>query len=612
MKRECFFGYRSFEPEYDTMKEMRKRGVDNVTIMVSNYTNFMGSPYTRYQPTWIWNREYDFSLFDKNMKDVTDAVPDVKLNVVLDLNPPSWWKPRLAGRDVYNEFGRLAPHKDYREDVCHYLRALLNHAVTNYPGRFGYFFVMGGFTTEWIDCSRGAESMARIEAWDKWRKKHGLELCDIPGYRARYSGVPESDGLLRTPEKHQLALEYLKFNNETSLETVALFCRTARECLPPEIGVGITYGYMYELSWVFSKSSNGHLEYEKLFDMPEVDMVWSPFSYGAVQRGMGGSPVIMLPLQTLKIRGKMILGENDTTTFTSRFPRAPGKSGAVAIMGREVEWKTPEELRAGLRREICYALINGTGIWNFDMWGGWYSNDAAMDTIGECKKIWDAEVKKHPADCSEIVMTVDPQNCYYINDSHKLCDQFVSPVRRALAKTGCMYTTASFNDLEKMDLSKVKLIILCHPFDLDNGKLEKIRKYAENRTILWLYGPGIIHNGKWDEENMEKLAGAPFGSDKIVYNGNFVFMPDPGAVTGEDMRRIAGYARVHCWCGEPHPVYANSELVMIHIAEAQSVTLKFPRKCSSITELFSGRKYSDTDHIGITADGPETLLFRYE
>ena len=100
MKRECFFGYRSFEPEYDTMKEMRKRGVDNVTIMVSNNTNFMGSPYTRYQPTWIWNREYDFSLFDKNMKDVTDAVPDVKLNVVLDLNPPSWWKPRLAGREV--------------------------------------------------------------------------------------------------------------------------------------------------------------------------------------------------------------------------------------------------------------------------------------------------------------------------------------------------------------------------------------------------------------------------------------------------------------------------------------------------------------------------------
>ncbi len=103
-----YVGYRSFEPEYETMKELRKRGIDTVTIMVSNNTNFMGSPYTRYQPTWIWNREYDFTLFDQNIKDVTEAVPDVKLNVVLDLNPPSWWMPRLAGRDAFNEFGRLA------------------------------------------------------------------------------------------------------------------------------------------------------------------------------------------------------------------------------------------------------------------------------------------------------------------------------------------------------------------------------------------------------------------------------------------------------------------------------------------------------------------------
>ena len=26
-----YFGYRSFEPEYETMKEMRKRGIDTVT-----------------------------------------------------------------------------------------------------------------------------------------------------------------------------------------------------------------------------------------------------------------------------------------------------------------------------------------------------------------------------------------------------------------------------------------------------------------------------------------------------------------------------------------------------------------------------------------------------
>ena len=612
MNKNRYFGYRSFEPEYETMKELRKRGIDTVTIMVSNNTNFMGAPYTRYQPTWIWNREYDFTLFDKNIKDVTGAVPDVKLNVVLDLNPPSWWMPRLAGRDVYNEFGRLAPLKEYREDVCDYLKALLEHAVSHYPGRFLNFFVMGGFTTEWFDHSRGAESMARIKAWDKWRAERGLELCDIPGYRARYSGVPESDGLLRTPATHKLVLEFLKFNNEVSLETVGLFCKTARECLPPEIGVGITYGYMFELSWVFTKASMGELEYEKLYDMPEVDLGISPFSYGAVHRGMGGSPCAMIPLETMKVRGMMPSLSIDTTTYTSRFPVAPGKSGAVPIMSRGVEWKNDAEIRAGLRREMCYALINGSSVWNFDMWGGWYDSDAARETLEANKKIWDAEANLKMPDCNEIVLTVDPQNCYYINDSHQLCDQFISPVRRALANAGGMYTTASFGDLEKMDLSRVKLIILCHPFDLDNGKLEKIRKYAEGRTVLWLYGPGIIHNGKWDPENMEKLAGAPFGSKEIVYNGNFVFMPDPNEVTESDLRKIEAYARVHCWCDTPLPVYAGGRLVMIHIADARKVTLNLPKKCSCVTELFSGKKYSDTDRIDIETAGPETLLFRYE
>jgi hypothetical protein len=63
MKR--YFGYRSFESEYETMKRMRSAGIKTFTFMVSNNTNFMGEPYTRYQLTWVWEREYDFSLYDK-------------------------------------------------------------------------------------------------------------------------------------------------------------------------------------------------------------------------------------------------------------------------------------------------------------------------------------------------------------------------------------------------------------------------------------------------------------------------------------------------------------------------------------------------------------------
>ena len=66
-------------------------------------SNCHKSEITR-SPSWIWNREYDFTLFDKNIKDVTEAVPDVKLNVVLDLNPPSWW---MTLKDIMKEVRRL-------------------------------------------------------------------------------------------------------------------------------------------------------------------------------------------------------------------------------------------------------------------------------------------------------------------------------------------------------------------------------------------------------------------------------------------------------------------------------------------------------------------------
>jgi len=39
-----YFGYRSFNLEPETMKKIRKIGVDTFTFMVSNNNNFMGEP----------------------------------------------------------------------------------------------------------------------------------------------------------------------------------------------------------------------------------------------------------------------------------------------------------------------------------------------------------------------------------------------------------------------------------------------------------------------------------------------------------------------------------------------------------------------------------------
>ena len=607
------FGYRSFEPEFATMKKMRELGIRTFTFMVSNNTNFMGSPYTRYQPTWVWEREYDFTKFDRNVNDLLDAVPDAGLILFLDLNPPQWWVRRgqIDGTrcDPFGEFGRIAASDVYRADTADYLQSILRHAVAAFPGRFRAVAVGGGATTEWIDRSHGVESPHRIAAWRRWREARDLPPIPIPPYEERYSGVPASGGLLRTPETHADAIDYWKCNSDMSAETVTFFLEKAREVLPADIGITLCYGYLFLKR---SQCSWSQLEYERVFDRPELDFALEPISYGADERGMGGSPFSMIPMQTLKVRGKNILNSIDTTTFTSRFPQPPGHSGAVPIAERTVEWHTPAEVRAGLRREMCYNLVNGCSTWHFDMWGGWYDSDAAQETLRECRAVYEQEIKRPRKDVFEVLLVVDPENLYLVNDGHEDSTMFTRPVRRALRDSGANYTTASFRDLARMDLAPYRAVIFCHPFDLDGGKLEEIRRLCRDKTVVWIYGPGVVHDGKWDEAHVRSVCGFDFGGEAVRENGKCVYIPAPKQLAGAEMRGILRRAGAHIWTEDGAIVYATSDLAAVHGAGTRDVAVRFPGTCRRIVELFGGAEYRGTDEIGLPAGEPVTLLFRYE
>lgn len=81
-------------PEFEVMKKFRSMGIDTFTLMFSNGLNSVGSPYTKYQPVWVWEKEYDMAIVDKQFQDLFAAVPDAKVICYIDLNPPSWWSKR--------------------------------------------------------------------------------------------------------------------------------------------------------------------------------------------------------------------------------------------------------------------------------------------------------------------------------------------------------------------------------------------------------------------------------------------------------------------------------------------------------------------------------------
>ncbi len=64
----------------------------------------LGLPFTKYQPTWVWEREYDFTLFDKNVSEILNAVPDARLICFMELNPPPWWVRKGGMGERFDSF----------------------------------------------------------------------------------------------------------------------------------------------------------------------------------------------------------------------------------------------------------------------------------------------------------------------------------------------------------------------------------------------------------------------------------------------------------------------------------------------------------------------------
>ena len=92
-------------------------------------------------------------------------------------------------------------------------------------------------------------------------------------------------------------------------------------------------------------------------------------------------------------------------------------------------------------------------------------------------------------------------------------------------------------------MTRFKLVVMCHPFELNAEKMGILEQYAMNsgRTILWIYGPGIINKGKWDPDNVKRVCGTAYkttGVNRVKMKGwNSVYVHkvetlDAGQVRG--------------------------------------------------------------------------------
>ena len=148
-----FFAYRSFWKELDTVKRFYDAGIREFCVFPSNTTNTLGQPYGQYPPNWLYFDAYEFEHVDRQINDILSAAPEAKLLCMVDLNSPNWLVRQLMYSLCDSTLGvtDALTTERWREETLKYMRALLTHIETAFPGRVKAYILAGGMTDEWMD-----------------------------------------------------------------------------------------------------------------------------------------------------------------------------------------------------------------------------------------------------------------------------------------------------------------------------------------------------------------------------------------------------------------------------------------------------------------------------
>lgn len=607
-----FFAYRSFWPEFEAMRQFKEADVNTVCIFAANTDNSLGKPYSKYPPVWRWFDKYDFASLDKQYDDVLAVNPNAQFICMIDLNTPIWLQRQLALRgqsaecESFTMLSCACANPAWRKATGEYLEAVVKHMESRYGDRIQAYLLACGQTDEWMDYSRGIAGRTKTQAWRTWRKAHGKAETPVPSLerldRASF------DNLIRDPATEQEVVDYAQFTGDLIVDTVLEFAGNTRSLIPKQRQIGMFFGYILELTGTRMVWA-GHLEYERLYQSPDIDFFISPGTYG--DRPMGGGSGFMVPNGTRVLNHKGFLHEIDHRTPTYNV-----KLDEFVSIGWMVPWKDQAQTDAGLKREFALATINGASLWCFDMWGGVFKTPETMKIVAQSKKLWDRFSAVPRKSRAEVALVVDPQSTRYLNDLHPAIPQIYQGTRNKLNRLGAPFEVFSFNDLPRADLGQYRLVVFPGLFVVTPEKMDVLRKYVfnHNRTVVFAYAPGICDGKSLDPARVKELTGIEFktpGVSTVAHDGwKAVYVPTYEELTPQALRKAAVEAGVTIVCQEPVPVYANGQLLAIHVAEGGEKTITLPVDCREVRELYTGQTFPVTQRrFSYLFQTPDTALF---
>ena len=537
---------------------------DSAINTTSNFSPFYTGVFENDEPDYT---EFE-GIIRKTLKECPDALIFPRINIAM---PKRWINENIYETVETPNGNRESLISDkFLNDGALLLKELVSHIRSSfYADNIAGYQFCGGLTQEWMPFDyTGSFSEMGLKKFNKWLKeKYGKTNTTL---------LTKND--LICPDFNETVSYYGEFYSEMTARTIEHFAKVLKECINNEQIVGTFYGYNAFVNDILL----GLHGLRFIIDSPFIDFFSSPCAYDN-NRALGIDWGDMIANESLKIHNKLYFVECDIRThLTKRMQDSrPGKYpdniyNLTYEDGSKTVWcglETKELSLSAIRKAYIHQLTKGSGVWWFDMWGGWYEDKDIMEDLKKMKEIAESSKNIDSSPEAEVVMFID-EKAYLNNPRQSEFCHSVNITRIEMGNTGIPFKQCMVEDAEKI-LSKYKFAIFTAPLPSESGKnaVELCKKlnipYLETST------------------------------EKHFYKKN-------------ELREILISNGIHCYNEADNVIYCGNGFLGIHTINDGEVKITLPQKYK-IKSLF-GTDLLDckTDVIKLNMKKYETAIFEIE
>lgn len=503
----------------------------------------------------------DYTEFDSIVRSIVKECPDAVIFPRINIAMPRKWiaKNQYETVETPNGGRRESMYSDrFKADGVELLKELVRHIRTaDYSGRVAGYQLCGGTTQEWMHhdlCGSYSEM--------------GLEKFRSIG------GNPP----IKEDFESKVLTDYYRFCSEKIADTVEYFAKALKEIINHEQIVGVFYGYtafVPDPLW-------GLHALGKIIDSEYIDFFSSPCGYDG-SRSLGIDWSDMLPTDSLKLHGKLYFVECDIRTHLTRrlHDSRPGEYPednnyqTTDKNGNKTVWAgpdTPELSLSAIRKAFAKQAAKGSGIWWFDMWGGWYNSKEIMSELEYLRGIYEniKKTDKEGLPCAETAFFIDEKAYANLARNTPLLHS-VNRTRLSMGNLGTPYDMYMTEDADKV-LKNCKAAIFTAPVPSERGIAAV---------------------------NLCESLGIPYLSATET----------KPSFTTDEIRNFLVSSGVHCYNTDGCVVYCGNGILAVHTVSDGEIKITFPKKYK--IKPITGTELAEckTDSLLLNAPKHTTLLF---